>query len=127
MLPRVTYGGVAICGTQARQIGPTSRVRALRQTLPGVRGFRIFRLTGGIDSYLWSYSGLISSASLSGLLTLIKTGADMADGQLRNLVDNGGTTWSNVQLVSFQQQGQIQPVEGGCLVWVQATFEQTRT
>lgn len=126
----IRYAGKNIFGTlQLRQQGPTAKTRYMRQQLPGVRGYRIFRIGGnGPDSLVWSVSGRLIALTLADLERQIASGLALMDGRVGVFESTGGIVYRNCELVDYRPVPPFQRAFfNGGLVYtcmVQATIEQ---
>lgn len=128
MIP--TFNGQQIFGTkEARQQGPFARTRNLRKRLPGVAGYRIFRLTGGkIDSLTWTVRARIVELSLPRAEQAVLRGLNFVDGATYPFVSTTGLRYKNCELTDFRPVSNYQRVRIGnqdyWTIVVQGTIEQ---
>ena len=100
----LSYGGSQIFGTIGTySIGPRHEYRALRQWLPGIDGYRIYRL-GRTHGGVWVCGGRLVYDSKALLEAALDTFGQMIDGRLRTFQTSGGLLYSNCQLVGFEPE-----------------------
>lgn len=120
-----TLGGIDIFGDQVKQVGPTRKYRAMRRFLPGVSGFRVYRMGG--DSYVIQVSGRITGTSRANLEAKIATALAMIDGQLRTYVGDGAS-YTNCLLDTYEPGPVSRVTTGGSVTYtcrVSATLSQS--
>lgn len=109
----MTYDGQPIFGTHALKCSaPVPLARAMRERLPGLDGFRLFKL--GMDSVTWSCSGRILVPGKSDLSAALWRGANYVLGQgLYDFTTTYDGPFRNCLLASFQQETPIQRTGAG--------------
>jgi hypothetical protein len=104
------FDGLLLFGEQTRVIGPIPRNRQQREILPGVAGFRVYRL--GTDSVIWQVRGRLVASTLANLETLLMDGANYVDGQLYDFQTTGGNIFGDCLLNDFRPVEEIQAGSG---------------
>lgn len=109
----MTFDGVYIFGGYALKCSaPIPLARAMRERLPGIDGFRVFKL--GMDSVTWACSGRILAPSKADLSRALWTGANYVLGQnLLTFTTTYDGPFSNCLLADFRQETPIQRTSGG--------------
>lgn len=96
-----TFDGVNIFGAQVSQIGPTAKTRAMREQLPGVKGFRVYNLSGeGPDIRVFVVRGRLVDDSAAALQGRVVSAQAMLN-RIATFVDNTGTVWRNCMLAAY--------------------------
>lgn len=83
------------------QTGPTATRRAMREQLPGVRGFRSYNLQGtGPDTVIFVVRGRLIDTTPARLINRVSAGQNRLN-EIATFVDNAGLAWRNCQLLAF--------------------------
>lgn len=100
-----TFDSVDLGYIQFMVTSPNAHARQVT-AYPGVNGIEVLNMgSRGSNTVL---QAAVSSSSLAGVSTALQTlGAYVLDGGAYTLVDNMGTTWTNVIMVSFQPTGRV--------------------
>lgn len=117
-----------IFGSQQRQQGPIPKMREQRETLPGVRGYRVYQLVGsGADTRTWVVKGRLVARTLGKIQAAIANAQDLL-GTFGVFIETGGAVWRNCELTDFRQSGDYRSVNidgvGYVTVEVSGTVEQ---
>lgn len=100
-----TYNSVDLGYIQSFTTAPNAHARQVT-AYPGVNGLEILNL--GSRGSTTSVSGAVSASSLANLSSALQTlGAYVSDGGAYTLVDNLGTTWTNVVMMGFTPVGKV--------------------
>lgn len=91
------------------EVGPIGSCRQMRETVPGVAGYRIYEL--GADSVIWHCEGRLVAFSREDLAGQIWKGTNYRlRGGLYTFTSRDGQTYDNCQLVSYEPIGRPQGV-----------------
>lgn len=124
----IKFAGRNIFGSQQRQAGPMPTARILREQLPGVIGFRMYRLAGrGPDTLLWTVSGRLVGLTIGDLERQIADAQSYMNGTAYAFQTIGGSVIRNCQLVDYRPAPPFQRVQYNGIfystVMIQATIE----
>lgn len=105
----IKFDGKTIFGqTTLKQVGPIAKTRNLREQLPGVAGYRIYKLAGdGPDTLSWNIRGRIFALSHGQLERVLGIGVSYMDGNLYQFVTAGGIVCANCELIDYRQAADI--------------------
>lgn len=125
------FDGKDIFGTaELRVSGPTGRRRVQRSQLPGVVGFRNYRLIGntGPDIKVWIASGRLLAFSQQQIEQMVERGLRYLSGGVYTFRTTGGNNYRNCELVDYRTVEPYRRVNVSG-IWlsttkVQATIEQ---
>jgi hypothetical protein len=127
----IRFDGREIFGRHnLRQVGPAARTRNMREQLPGVVGYRNYRLTGGIiDTRIWQVTGWQVESSLRAAEQFIEAGLAYVDGAPYVFESTGGLRHRNCELTAFGPSANFFRVIlpnglSQILIQIQATIEQ---
>lgn len=96
------FNGQNIFGSQQQQTGPTPKMREQRETLPGVRGYRVYQLIGtGPDTRTWVIRGRYVANTLGRLQSAIADAQDRI-GTFGMFQETGGGRWRDCELIDFR-------------------------
>jgi hypothetical protein len=104
------YNNIFIWGGQTKVRGPFPVARTQRETLPGVSGFRQYRL--GVATWTWKVEGLLVATSLAALRVLLQDYAEGVNGGLYVFTDNAGQAWNDCELSDYGPASDIQFIAG---------------
>jgi hypothetical protein len=105
---------------------PGTPYRSTREWLPGVNGFRVYRLGGG--STIWQVRGRLTALNFPSLNALIRRGQSYVDGRIYTFVDNAGQSHRNCLMNDFRPVGpweacKLASGQAGVTIEVQGTVE----
>lgn len=114
-------------GTEIRQSGPMPKMRNLRETLPGVKGYRVYDLAGfGPDTVTMTFTGRLKGVSPLDLQRAIETGLSYL-GKIGLLETELGMTYRNAELIDYRPVSPYAKMIYRNQYWytvlIQATFE----
>jgi hypothetical protein len=116
------FNSESIFGTQTKITGPAQQYRSQREQLPGVSGFRVYRL--GRGPWVWRIRGRMNRSTFDLLRTAIETAAAAyLNGQLYTFTDNGGATYANCLLSEYRPVSNPVRTDSGYTVELEATVE----
>lgn len=89
---------------QHRQIGPIARTRNMRETLPGVIGYRVYQTAGpGPDTLVWTCTGRYVGTSLQDCERFISEAQAYMDGFPYVFETIGRQRVRNCTLIDYRQ------------------------
>jgi hypothetical protein len=108
----IFFGGASIFGVKQNRVsGPTVRTRILRHRLPGVPGYRTFRLTGdSVDGRIWTCEGRIIEFGLNQVMQSVMNSQQFVDGKFYVFTTIGGLSFKNCELTDFRPVGNYQRI-----------------
>lgn len=108
----ILFGGKAIFGLYQNRInGPTARTRTLRHRLPGVPGYRSFKLIGdNIDTRVWTCEGRIVGTNLRSVMRTVISYQDFMKGNFFTFVTTGGDAFRNCELTDYRPASPYQRI-----------------
>jgi hypothetical protein len=112
------FNNAPLWGSQTRQDGPYKTRRDLRQVMPGVNGFRVYRM--GTTSQVWTVTGRLVTPSRGDIENAIASGQAYMDGNPYAFTTAAGTTFLYCLLTDFRPIGNPQAVTyNGAPAWTQ--------
>lgn len=103
-----TFNGITLFGSPTTTEGPHGSYRAQREELPGVGGYRIYRLGGGPTT--WTIRGRLTAGTLSFVKAAVNTARGYRNGQLYTFVDTDGSSYPNCELTDFRTVGNFEGI-----------------
>ena len=105
------YGGVAIFGSAVSMATADITRQSQVNSFFGING--VETLDGGFRGRVTRTRGVLHGPSSLGLAAAENLFRSYNDGVTRTLVDNMGTAWTNVRLMSFQPHGRARQSPDG--------------
>lgn len=104
----MTFNDESIWGYLAlRQQGPLGSFRSQIERVPGINGYRVYKL--GIDKVQWVCSGRIVAFNYAELEQLLWSGTSyVLSGDLYVFQSLGGAAYENCRLLSYQPIAQVE-------------------
>lgn len=96
-------GNADFFGFQTTEVGPIPSYRKQREIIPGVNGYRNYRL--GFAEVRWTLTGWLQYEDRADLALALLENAAMADGATYDFVDSAGNTYPDCELESFAPTG----------------------
>lgn len=104
-----TFNGITLFGSPTRTEGPHASYRAQREELPGVAGYRNYRLGAGPST--WTIRGRLTAPTLAFVKAAVFTAHGYRNGNLYTFVDTDGVSYANCELTDFRTVGDYEGCE----------------